>query len=120
VVVRTEFLRQHPETVRAFLEANLDALDLIARDPAKAQADVAAKISAITGQAPKAATLARAWKNLTFTADPLPATLKASADHADAVGLLKRKPSDGFSGLWELAPLNAALKARSEPEVSTS
>jgi NitT/TauT family transport system substrate-binding protein len=120
VVVRTEFLRQHPETVRAFLEANLDALDLIAKDPARAQADVAAKISAITGQETKASTLAKAWKNLTFTADPLPATLKGSADHADAVGLLRRKPSDGFAGLWDLAQLNAALKARSEPEVATS
>lgn len=118
VVVRTEFLQKNPDTVRAFLEANLDALDLIASDPAKAQADVAAKISAITGQEVKAETLAAAWKNLTFTADPLQSSLKTSAAHAEAVGLLKEKPSDDFAKLWDLAQLNAALKARGEAEVA--
>jgi NitT/TauT family transport system substrate-binding protein len=112
VIVRTEFLQQHPDTVRAFLEAHLDALKLIETDPARAQADVATKISAITGQQTTPATLAAAWGNLTFTADPLQATLKESAQHAEAVGQLKQKPSDDFAGLWDLGQLNAALTSR--------
>ncbi|WP_198954965.1 ABC transporter substrate-binding protein [Kineosporia sp. R_H_3] len=118
VVVRTEFLQKNPDTVRAFLEANLDAVDFIAADPAKAQADVATKISAITGQEVKPATLADAWGNLTFSADPLQATLKESARHAQAVGLLEKAPSDDFAKLWDLAQLNAALKARGQAEVA--
>lgn len=117
VVVRTQFLQQHPETVRAFLEAHLDALDAIGKNPAEAQQDVAAKITAITGQETKPETLAAAWGNLAFTADPLPATLRTSADHASAVGLLETKPADGFATLWDLGPLNAALKARGQAEV---
>jgi NitT/TauT family transport system substrate-binding protein len=120
VIVRTQFLQQHPDQVKAFLEAHLDALQLIGKDPAKARTDVAAQIKKITEQDTRTTTLAAAWKNLTFTADPIPASLKTSAQHANAVGLLKDKPSDDLAGLWDLAPLNAALKARGLKEIATS
>ncbi len=118
VVVRTDFLEKNPATVRAFLEAHLDAVQLIESDPAKARSDLATKISAITGQEVRPETLASAWDNLSFTADPLQATLKESAAHAEAVGLLKEKPSDDFARLWDLAQLNAALKSRGLTEVA--
>lgn len=117
VVVRTEFLQKNPDTVRAFLEAHLDAIQFIEANPAKAQQDVAAKISAITGQAVKPSTLADSWGNLSFTADPLPTTLKESAKHAAAAGLLEKAPEDGFAKLWDLAQLNAALKSRGLAQV---
>lgn len=119
VVVRTEFLREHPDKVAAFLEAHLDAVDLTRDDPAKAQAAVIGQIKALTGQDTDPGAVEKAWKNLTFTADPLSATLKTSAEHAAAVGLLDNQPSDGFSGLWDLAPLNTALTARNQPEVTS-
>ena len=119
IVVHTQFLTQHPETVRAFLEADLDALDLIAKTPARAQQDVISQIGRITGQTPKAGDVAASWKNLAFTADPLAASLKQSADHAASVGLLPNKPGDGFAQLWDLGVLNAALKARGESEVAS-
>jgi NitT/TauT family transport system substrate-binding protein len=119
IVVRTQFLTEHPETVRAFLEADLDALDLIAKDPAKARQDVIDRIGKLTGQTLKADTVAAAWKNLTFTADPLAASLKQSAAHAATVGLLPNKPGDDFTQLWDLRVLNAALKARGESEVTS-
>jgi NitT/TauT family transport system substrate-binding protein len=119
IVVRTDFLTEHPETVRAFLEADLDALDLIAKDPAKAQQDVIGQVGKLTGQTLQADTVAAAWKNLTFTADPLAASLTQSADHAATVGLLPNKPVDGFAKLWDLHVLNAALKARGESEVTS-
>lgn len=118
IIVRADFLTQRPETVRAFLEAHLDALDAIAKDPEAAQAAVAAQIKKITSQEQDRTLLGGAWKNLAFGADPLAATLKTSADHADAVGLLATKPTDGFAKLWSLDQLNAALTARSQPPVS--
>jgi NitT/TauT family transport system substrate-binding protein len=120
VIVCTQFLTEHPDAVKAFLEAHLDALDLIGKDPTKAQTDVAAQIKKITEQDSKASTLSTAWKSLSFTADPLPASLKTSAEHAKTVGLLKDAPSDGFAGLYDLGPLNAALTARGHKEVATS
>lgn len=118
IIVRTEFLDQNPTTVSAFLEAHLDALDAITADPGKAQADVAAQIKAITQQEIKTDLLAAAWKNLTFTPDPLAATLRESAAHAEKVGLLQDKPSDDFAKLWDLTLLNKALVARGAKEVT--
>lgn len=119
IVVRTQFLTEHPETVQAFLEAHLDALDLITKDAARVRRDVVSQIGKLTGHTLEADTLAAAWKNLSFTADPLAATLKQSAEHAATVGLLENKPRDGFAGLWDLRALNTALKARGESEVSS-
>jgi NitT/TauT family transport system substrate-binding protein len=118
VIARTEFVQQHPDAVRAFIDAHLDALDEISKEPAKAQQVAADQIQKITGQSTPAATLAAAWKNLQFTADPLASTLKESADHASAVGLLPNKPSDGFANLWDVAILNDALAARGAQKVT--
>jgi NitT/TauT family transport system substrate-binding protein len=120
VVVRGRFLAERPDAVRAFLDAHLDALQLLHQDPSAARTAVAAQITKVTEQKVRAGTLEAAWGRLAFTADPLAATLRASADHAAAVGLLDALPEDGFAGLWDLTPLNAALTARGLPEVSTS
>jgi NitT/TauT family transport system substrate-binding protein len=119
IVVRTQFLTEHPETVQAFLEAHLDALDLIAKEPARARRDVVSQIDKLTGYTLEAGALSAAWTNLSFTADPLAATLKQSAEHAATVGLLENEPRDGFAGLWDLRALNTALKARGASEVSS-
>jgi NitT/TauT family transport system substrate-binding protein len=118
IIVRTAFLTQRPDAVRAFLEAHLDALDAIANDPAAAQTAVTAQIKKVTSQEQDQSVLATAWKNLTFTADPLAAALKASAEHADAVRLLPAKPTDGFAKLWSLDQLNGALASRGQAQVS--
>lgn len=117
IIVSKKFLDEHPDTVRAFLEAHLDAIEFIEQNPAKAQADVIQKIKAITDQAPDAKSVADGWKKLAFTAAPLGGTLIEQAQHADAVGLLEDKPSDNFANLWELDQVNAALAARGLPTV---
>ncbi|QLQ16563.1 MAG: ABC transporter substrate-binding protein [Micropruina sp.] len=117
VVARTEFLQRRPDAARAVLEAHLDALDLIAADAGRARTLVSSQIKAITAQAQNAATLDRAWQHLAFTPDPLAATLRASADHAAAVGLLLKPPSDNFAGLWSLDLVDDALAARGRARV---
>ncbi len=118
IIVRTEFLQQNPAAVTAFLNAHLDALDAITADPARARADVAAQIKTITEQDVEPDLLSAAWQNLSFTADPLAATLRAGADHAEKVGLLKDKPADDFAALWNLDLLNKALRDRGLKEVT--
>ena len=102
-----------------FIEAHLDALALIKADPAAARTAVASQIKKITEQEISPALLKASWKNLAFTADPLAATLKTSAEHAAQVGLLPDKPSDGFARRWEVGLLNQALAARGEAPVAT-
>ena len=119
IIARTDFVQQHPELVKAFLEAHLDALALIKSDPATAQTAVAGQIKKVTEQEIAPELLKESWKNLTFTADPLASTLKTSADHAAAVGLLPNKPSDGFAKLWDVTVLNEVLEAAGKPKVTT-
>lgn len=118
IIARADFVIQHPEAVRAFIEAHLDALEQIQSDPDAAQAAVLGQIKKITEQELEPAVLDAAWQNLEFTADPLAETLKTSAAHAELVGLLPDKPSDGFAQLWDLNVLNEALVARGKDKVT--
>jgi len=120
VVVLTTFHEQHPEVVKGFLEAHVDAMDLLEKAPMQAQADVLAQMKSLGGGSFETRTVAKAWTNITYTMDPLPQTLKATAEHADAVGLLGDKPTDGLEKLWDLDILNKVLKARGFPEVTVA
>jgi NitT/TauT family transport system substrate-binding protein len=115
LLVRKDFLTKHPDAVKEIIEGLADAIDLIAKDPTKAQADVVDQIGTITGKQPKADLIAKTFANLTFTLDPIVASLKKSADDAIAVGLLK--PVD-LTGIYDLTLLNSVLKARGQPEVA--
>ena len=114
LIVRTEFLDKHPDLVKAVIEGLADAIDLIASDPAKARGDVVAQITDITGSAPKADTIAKSFANLTFTLDPISASLQKSANDAVSVGLLDKVD---LKGIYDLGLLNQVLAARGQPEV---
>ncbi|MBJ2121184.1 ABC transporter substrate-binding protein [Arthrobacter sp. MSA 4-2] len=109
LIVRTEFLEEHPETVQAVLEGHLDALAFMEEDPEGAQKVFNDKIEEITGQRVKDEYLDVAWENVEFTYDPLPETLVTGADHAVSVGLLEKVE---LEGLYTLDPLNTVLKDR--------
>ncbi|HEX9978156.1 MAG TPA: ABC transporter substrate-binding protein [Acidimicrobiia bacterium] len=108
VIVRAEFLEQHPDLVEAFLRAHVRAVDFANDHPAEAQADVADQILAITGQELAADVIAAAWGNMTFTVDPIADSLVQSARDAEAVGLLE--PVD-LTGIYALELLNGVLAA---------
>ena len=114
VVVRTSFLTKHPALVQAFLVGLADAVDRIAADPTKAQRDVVDQIGAITGTAPQAETIASSFDHLTFTLDPIAASLQKSAEDANAVGLLGNVD---LTGIHDLTLLNTVLTARGDQEV---
>lgn len=122
VIVRTEFLQQHPDVVEAFLKAHVAAVDSIADNPAQAKQDVIDSIAALTGTAPDPAVVDQAWTTVAFTEDPLPATLVASAAHAVSVGLLDQAGIDAAGGLpgtlYDLGPLNKVLVAMGMPEIA--
>ncbi len=115
VVVRTDFLDDHPDLVKAVLVGLADSLALIAADPAAAQANVISQIAEITGSEPSSEVIAASFGHLTFTLDPIAASLQTSADDAIAVGLLE--PVE-LNGIYDLTLLNEILVERGEPEVS--
>ncbi|MGC3994551.1 MAG: ABC transporter substrate-binding protein [Propionicimonas sp.] len=117
VIVRTQFLTDHPDEVKEVLSGLLDSLDYIKQNPDDAKKTVNDALADLTGKGLDEAVLDTAWKNVVFTYDPLSSTLKSGADHAVAVGLLEQPD---LSGLYSLDTLNALLKERGEQEVSDS
>lgn len=108
LVVRKDYLDDHPDVVRALLQGVVDATAFVNDRPEDAQADVAEEILAVTDQELAPEVLAASWDNLTFTVDPIAASLQASADDAVSLGLLEavdlRSP-----GIYDLRLLNEVL-----------
>ncbi|KUO03082.1 aliphatic sulfonate ABC transporter substrate-binding protein [Streptomyces caeruleatus] len=114
VIVRQDFLKEHPEAVEAVLRASVRTNRWIDDNPEKAKAAANAQLKADTGKALPAAVLDPAWQSIQVTDDPLAATLDTEAKHAVEAGLLQ-KPD--LTGIYDLTPLNRVLKAEGEPEV---
>lgn len=121
MLCRNDFIEQHPEAVSALLAGHLDALNFIAEDPEGAQESVNLALGGLTGSTIDPAVLASAWKNLSFTANPLADTLVTSAEHAVKVGLLDQSGIDAAGGLpgtlYSLDLLNTVLAERGEDPI---
>lgn len=104
LLVRKAYLARHADVVTALIKAQLAANDEIAANPTKAKTVVNDALEALTGKALEPAVVDRAFAQITLTADPLAASLKAIAEHAFATGLVK---SGDLKGIYDLAPLEA-------------
>ena len=116
LVVKTTYLEQYPGTVTALLKGLIDAEDAIAKDPAAAQTTTNAALQKLSGKPIDPAVLKTAWSNVEFTVDPIASSLVEGAKHAQAVGLLTGTVD--LKGLYDLAPLNALLKADGKPQIA--
>lgn len=114
LVVATRFLNAHPGAVKRLLEGQVEANRFVNDNPAEAQQLVNAGIEKITGKKLSDATIQAAWKHLTFTDDPVASSLKTSAAHAAAVGLLDEVD---LTGIYDLSLLDAVLKEKGQPAV---
>jgi NitT/TauT family transport system substrate-binding protein len=116
LVIRTQFLEQHPSTVRKLLEGLYATNQYLDSNPAQSQAIADTAIARITGKALAGTVVSSAWSHLEFTLDPLAATLKASAQHQQALGLATGSTS--LARLYDLALLNEVLREHGAPAVS--
>jgi len=115
LIVTQDFLKKYPDSVKKLLQGQLKAIDYIQSDNAGAQQAANAQIAALTGKPLKDTIVAAAFQNMTFTNDPIASSLYTSAQHAQAVGLLKPV---NLNGIYDLGPLNDLLKADGKPTVS--
>ena len=106
LVVRTEYLREYSGTVKALIAAQLAADRQILADPAKAKTVINEQLKALTGKALKPETIDRAFEQITVTEDPIASSLKESAAHAVAAGLLK---ATDLTGIYDLTILDELL-----------
>jgi NitT/TauT family transport system substrate-binding protein len=117
LVVRTDYLDKYPTTVRHLLEGQLKATDFMTSNATQAQKDANDQIAAITSKPLNSLVVAAAWGNMLFTLDPIAGSLKASADHAFQLGLLK---NENLTGIYDLKILNEVLTAAGRPTVAGS
>jgi NitT/TauT family transport system substrate-binding protein len=106
VIVRTAFLKKYPDVVENFLRGHVEAVEYANANPDEAQTVVNTALEKLTGKPLKPDTIKAAWKNLTFTVDPISSSLHESAKHAEDIGLLD--PVD-LKGIYDLGPLNKVL-----------
>jgi NitT/TauT family transport system substrate-binding protein len=109
LVVRTAFMKQHPDTVAALLRGHVAAVQFANKDAAAAQTSVNAGLVTAGSKKLPAATFDRAWKELTVTYDPIASALQTASDNALKSGTTDKKVD--LAGIYDLKPLNAVLAA---------
>jgi NitT/TauT family transport system substrate-binding protein len=114
--VRTEFLEKHPDTVAALLKAHVEAVQFAQGDAATAEKAVNEGLQAAGGKSLDQPVLDRAWSELSVTYDPIASALQQSAKNGVAAGTTQGEVD--LKGIYDLAPLNAVLKAQNLEPVS--
>lgn len=115
LIVRTDYLAAHPDVIQNLLVGLVKANDFINANPAEAQTVTNQGIEKLTKKKLADAVITAAWKNLTFTVDPIASSLKVGLDHAVAVGLTD--PVD-LKGIFDLTLLNEALTAAGKTAIA--
>jgi NitT/TauT family transport system substrate-binding protein len=116
LIVRTAFLKEHPDTVARLLEGHVAATAFLNQSPAEGRTLVNQAIGKLTGKSLPAPLIDAAWKNLTFTNDPVASSLRKGALDAQGAGLL---PNVKLDGIYDLVPLNTILVRLGQPEVKS-
>jgi NitT/TauT family transport system substrate-binding protein len=115
LVVATDFLEEHPDVVRNFLEAHVELTEWITANPEEAKGLVNAQIAEISGEPLPDAVIEAAWANFEVTVDPIASSLIQSAADAYELEFLEEEPD--LDALYALELLNEVLAAAGLPEV---
>ena len=118
LIVRTDYLRQHPDTVDALLRGTQQAVDFANANPAEAKTVTNNAIKQLTGASLAPPVLDRAFSELSFGVDPLAATFpQLSKDSVTAGATPTETQLDGFIDVTEL---NKVLQAAGKPAVDAA
>jgi NitT/TauT family transport system substrate-binding protein len=117
LLVRADFLKQHPDVVEDLLQAHVDSVKWIADNPDQVADVVNAQLTADTGKALSDDVIARALEHVSFSVDPHADTFTTLVENGLKAGTQK----DGsIKGLFDLTLLNGLLKASGADAVSAA
>jgi NitT/TauT family transport system substrate-binding protein len=111
LIVRTAFLREHPDIVKNWLRAHVELTEWINAKPMEAKQIVNQQVKKDTGKALLPKVLDESFSRLQATCDPIRTSLLTSAQQAYDAGFLGRERPD-LSGLYDLALLNEVLQEK--------
>ncbi len=110
IIVRTDYLRDNPETIKKFLAAHIDETNWINSHKSEAIDIFNEQLKVLTGHIIKPDELKKAWSRIEFTYDPLKPSLLKSADDSLKIGFLRTPPN--LMGIYDLTLLNTVLKQK--------
>ena len=115
LVVTTKFLDAHPDVITNLLKGLAESIDLIHKDPTQAEQLVSQGIGETSGK-PLAVSLVQAsFSHITFTLDPIAASLRKDAAAAKSLGFIE---STDLSKIYSLDLLNTLLRQRDEAAIT--
>jgi NitT/TauT family transport system substrate-binding protein len=116
VIVRSEFLQQHPDTVKAVLKGQLAAIDWAKANPADAKTVVNGALKELAGSSLSQGVIDRAFSGIELTTDPIPAEFPQLAQDSVTAGVVKSAVA--LKGFADFGPLNEVLKEKNQPAVN--
>lgn len=116
LIVTTKLLKDRPDIVGALLRGHVEATSFVTTQTAQAQQAVNQGLERLTGRGIAADVLTAAWKNITFTNDPVAESLRKSAVDAETLGLLKLE-GVRLETIYDITLLNQVLRGAGLPEV---
>ncbi|OGY87468.1 MAG: hypothetical protein A2233_00955 [Candidatus Kerfeldbacteria bacterium RIFOXYA2_FULL_38_24] len=105
IIASKAFLDQHPDLVKKWLEANLEVTTWINDNPQEAQKIVNSEIERLTTKKIADDVLAKSWKRIDLSVNPLKDSLYAFGDRAYEQGFLGDTKPD-LSNIYDLTILN--------------
>jgi NitT/TauT family transport system substrate-binding protein len=117
LLVRADFLAEHPETVRALVAGHVASVDWLAENPDAAADVINARLTADAGKGLSDAVIDRALEHVAFTFDPHADTFEQLLQDGVDAGTSKRGDIDG---LFDLSALNAVLEESGAEPVSAA
>ena len=117
LLVRAEFLEQHPDVVERLLEGHVAAVHWIADNAAEAPGVINAAIEAETGKPLSDPVIERALEHVTFSVDPHAEAFETLVANGLEAGTQKEGSIDG---LFDLRILNGLLDTAGAEQVSAA
>ena len=115
VVVRTEFLKEHPQIVENFIKNHVDVTDYINKNPEEAKKIVNKQITELTKKPIATDVLDAAFKRLTVTNNPEKDSVIDFVKSSVKEGFLKTEPDT--KDLFNLTILNKVLKEKGQQQI---
>jgi NitT/TauT family transport system substrate-binding protein len=118
LIVRTQYLQEHPDTVAALIRGEQKAIDFATTNQAEAKTVTNDAILKLTNATLAPAVLDRAFSELAFDIDPLAATFPQLSKDSATAGVTATETD--LKGFVDVAPLNSVLRATGKPAVDAA